>query len=429
MPEDIFQPQWTKEQARKRAPLPGQGDHAVTRKACGGCGGGRLWQWLDLGKTPLADRFPAAAGDPEAWHPLGAAVCEDCWLSQITEMVPDRDLFGEGYGFLTGSSPSAASYFERWAGWALDLFGAQAERGVVEIACNDGTLLQHFAAAGCPVAGFDPAVPAAAAAQATGLDVRCEPFTWQAAQAIRDERGPAGLVIACNVAAHVSDLWEFLSAIRMLINPGGVAILEFQYLPRLLAGGQFDHVYHEHRFFFTLDAFARVCGESGGLTILAAEQVAAQGGSLRVVIGDGEPSAGVAALRESEGWLRSRNAYAAAQGHAEFARAELRSVLAGLAGQGVTVAGYAASAKSCTLLNFCGITPDMVSHVVDITPRKAGRVTPGTHIPITMPGERAEPGAYLLLAWNYLGAVVRRERAFLDGGGKLIVPVPVPVIL
>lgn len=356
-------------------------------------------------------------------------MCEDCWLTQVTEVVDDGVLFGADYGFCTGSSPSAVSYFSRWADWAMGLFGERARQLTVEIACNDGTLLDRFRQAGCPVAGVDPAGPASAVARERGLEVHCEPFGWDVAGRIREDHGPAGLVIACNVAAHVPDLFAFLSGVRRLIAPDGVAILEFQYLPRLIAGGQFDHVYHEHRFFFTLDAFARACEQAGGLPILAAEQVSAQGGSLRVIIGAGQPSPGVQDLRDAEAWLRDRAAYAGMQARAEFTRSELLSVLRGLRRQGVSVAGYAASAKSATLLNFCGIGPDLVSHVEDVTPGKIGRVTPGSHIPITAPGDRPVPGAYLLLAWNYLSGVLRRERAYLDGGGKLIVPVPVPVIL
>ena len=420
---DVYQSQWVRAHA-------GRGSAAGTgpRKTCGGCGGSQLYQFLDLGKTPLADRFPVSPDGPEDWYPLGAAVCTDCWLAQITEIVPDDVLFGADYAFETGASPSAVAYWERWAAWALGLFGERARQLTVEVACNDGTLLRHFAAAGCPAVGVEPAAPGMSA-RAAGLDVISEPFTWETADRICEEHGPAGLVIACNVAAHVSDLFAFLSGIRKLITPDGVAVIEFQYLPRLVAGGQFDHVYHEHRSFFTLDSFARACEEAGGLPVLAAEHVAAQGGSLRVVIGYGEPSPAVAALRAAEGWLRDRSAYAGLQARAEFAAAELRSVLGGLRQQGVTVAGYGASAKSCTLLNFSGISTELVSHVTDLTPGKAGRYTPGSHIPVVAPGERPEPGAYLLGAWNYLGGIIRREREYLDGGGKLIVPVPVPVIL
>ena len=423
--QDVYQPQWVRAHTGRGAACG-----AGRRTACGGCGGSQLHQFLDLGKTPLADRFPASPEEPEDWYPLGAAVCTDCWLSQVTEIVPDEVLFGADYAFATGASPSAVAYYERWAAWALGLFGERARQLTVEIACNDGTLLRHFAAAGCPAVGVEPAAPAAIArAGSPRLDVIAEPFTWDVAERIKDEHGPAGLVIACNVAAHVSDLFAFLSGVRKLIAPDGVAVIEFQYLPRLIAGGQFDHVYHEHRFFFTLDAFARACEEAGGLPVLAVEHVAAQGGSLRVIIGRGQPSPAVAALRDAEAWLRGRPAYAGVQARADFAAAELVSMLEGLREQGVTVAGYGASAKLSTLLNFAGVGPDLVSHVTDLTPGKAGRFTPGSHIPVVLPGQRPEPGAYLLGAWNYLGGIIRRERAYLGGGGKLIMPVPVPVIL
>lgn len=398
---------------------------------CSGCASTRLYPFLELGETPLADRFPESHDEKERYYELGAVVCEECWLTQNSETVPDSELYGSDYGFMTGASPSSVEYFRRWAGWALSQYGEQAHSGVVEIASNDGTLLKNFRDAGCPVTGIDPAGPAAAEANSNGILTYCEPFGWDAAGKILEEHGPAGLIIACNVAAHVSDLFGFLSGIRRLLSDNGVALIEFQYLPRLIAGNQFDHVYHEHKCFFTLDAFTRACEQAGGLKVTDAEHTSAQGGSLRVTMArHGAESASVSAIREREKWLRSRAAYSGMQGRAEFVRDELLSILTSFKEQGKSVAGYAASAKSCTLLNFCGIGPGLLDYVVDVTPDKIGKFTPGTKIPIISPElELKPPDAYLVLAWNYLPGIIRRERTFLDNGGQLIVPVPVPVIL
>lgn len=398
---------------------------------CSGCASTRLYPFLDLGETPLADRFPTSADEDERYYELGAVVCEECWLTQNSEVVPDDELYGADYGFMTGASPSSVEYFRRWAAWALERHGHQARQLTAEIASNDGTLLQYFKYAGCPVVGIDPAGPAAAAANAAGIPTYCEPFDWDSAGGILDEHGPVSLLIACNVAAHVSDLFGFLSGVRRVLAPNGVAIVEFQYLPRLIAGNQFDHVYHEHRCFFTLDAFARACEQAGGLKVLSAEHASAQGGSLRVTLArDGIENSSVAKLRDSERWLRSRSAYSGMQGRAEFVRDELRSILSDFKAQGKTVAGYAASAKSSTLLNFCGIGPDLLDYVVDMTPDKIGKFTPGTKIPIISPEQEGDaPDAYLVLAWNYLPGIIRREAEFMRKGGQFIVPIPIPVIL
>jgi hypothetical protein len=379
----------------------------------------------------LADRFALSADEEERRYDLGAVVCEECWLTQNSEVVPDKELYGSDYGFMTGASPSSIEYFRRWAQWALGRYRYQARMLTVEIASNDGTLLQNFKKEGCRVVGIDPAGPAAAAANINGIPTYAESFNWESAGRILEEQGAAGLLIACNVAAHVSDLFGFLSSVRRVLSPLGTAIIEFQYLPRLIAGNQFDHVYHEHRCFFTLDAFSRACEQAGGLKVIDAEHSSAQGGSLRVTVRrSGAEHPRVAAIRESEKWLRSRAAYSGMQGRAEFVRDELLSILTSFKDQGKTVAGYAASAKSSTLLNFCGIGPDLLDYVVDLTPDKIGKFTPGTKIPIISPEqESTRPDAYLVMAWNYLPGILRREEVFMRKGGQLVVPIPVPVIL
>jgi methylation protein EvaC len=398
---------------------------STARKACAGCGSTRLHDFLDLGSSPLADRFPAA-GDDEEWLPLRVAACEACRLVQLRDVADDADLFGADYGFLTGASPALAAYYAGWAEWALREHGGQARAGVIEIACNDGTLLAHFAAAGCPVLGIEPAGPPARAAEAAGLAVLRAPFT--AALAAGSGIAPAGLVIANNVAAHVADPLDFLTGIRSLLAPRGVAVIEFQYLGDLLAGCMLDHVYHEHRFFYSLESFSWLAMQAG-LYVTDAERTPGQGGSLRVTL-----SADRTLRRAGPPWrleppgLCTPHILAGMQARAEYAAGRLVEVLEAERDAGRMVAGYGASAKSATLLNFCGIGPRLVQRVEDLTPGKIGRETPGSRIPIVAPGG-PQPDTYLLLAWNYLGPVLRREREFLESGGRLIVPGPVPVVI
>ncbi|MDQ2875364.1 MAG: class I SAM-dependent methyltransferase [Actinomycetota bacterium] len=398
---------------------------AVLRTSCGGCGSADLAEFLDLGRSPLADRFPLP-GEPDGPSiPLRVAVCQECWLAQLLDNPPDADLFGDDYGFMTGSSPALAGYFARWARWALAEYPGQAEAGVIEIACNDGTLLRHFAAAGVPALGIEPAGPPARAAVQAGLDVEQAPFT----AALAGTTARAGLVIACNVAAHVDDPRDFLEGIRALLRPGGVAIAEFQYLGDLIAGMQFDHVYHEHRYFYSLGSFARLAA-GAGLRVTRVLRTPNQGGSLRVVLAsEARPIGDAGGLVALESHLRSPGAYSSMQARADYSRGTLVAFLDAEMEDGRTVAGYGASAKSATLLNFCGLDRKTISWVEDLTPGKIGRETPGTRIPIIAPADGMKPDTYLLLAWNYLSAVVRRERDFLSSGGRLIVPGPIPLVI
>lgn len=398
----------------------------MRRTQCGGCGGWDLEVFLDLGSTPLADAFPKSADEPEDWYPLQLAVCRSCWLVQITEVVPDRKLFGADYGFYTGSSPSAVAYFADYGRWLLDRFSEHATRGVVEIACNDGTLLRHLAAAGHPVIGVEPASGPAAMAHEAGLEVLGVPF----GRAEAAEIGRVGLVVANNVAAHVADLDDFFGGIADLLDAQGVAVVEVQYLPDLLMGAQFDHVYHEHRSYFGVHSLNQICRRHG-LSIQQVHRTPAQGGSIRVVCQRG-PSwvdSTPAEDRLGLGTHRGLDVLRTFQNRVDCMRDRLLDLMRDERDAGRRIAGYAASAKSTTLLNYCAIGAYLLEYVEDTTPHKIGRVTPGTHIPIVGPGECQRPDTFLLLAWNYLPGVLRRERGFLDGGGRFIVPIPVPAVI
>jgi SAM-dependent methyltransferase len=402
----------------------------MRRDRCGGCESELLEVFLDLGKTPLADRFPASADEPEPTFPLEVAVCTSCWLVQLLEVVPDAILWTD-YAFHSGASPSKVAYHEQYAAWALKEFGEQARRLTVEIACNDGDLLRHFKAAGCRTVGVDPAEPVQTARR-RGLDAWAVPFTRSVAKSMKAEYGPAGLVIANHVAAHVADPHDFFGGIADLLAPDGVAVVEVQYLPDLLAGNQFDHVYHEHRFFYSVGSLGRICAQHG-LGILKVEHTSAQGGSIRVVLrSSGYGYESVRGAEAAEGGrlgLYDVATYKSIQARIDYLRNRLIALLATEMVDGRRLAGYGATAKSTTLLNYCGIGPGLLEYVEDTTAHKIGRVTPGTHIPIVAPGDREQPDTYLLLLWNDLAGVLRREREFLDGGGRFLVPIPVPVLL
>ena len=393
------------------------------RTRCAGCGHG-LATVLDLGSTPLANCYPLP-GEPDGrFYPLQLAVCRVCWLAQLRHVADPAEVFGAGYAFTT-ASPAAAAYCRDAAQWCLaqvtDLGFA------VDVGCNDGTLLEQFATPARRVLGVDPS-PAAGTAAAKGLPVLREALTAKTAQAIAEEHGKADLVTAFHVAAHVPDPDDFLHGIAELLAGDGTAVAEFQYLGDLVAGCQFDHVYHEHQFFFSLDSFFRLAA-AHGLAITQVARTPVQGGSLRVVLRHGWSAApDVKAWRDGEAWLRSMRAWDGLQDRALYARQRIREVIAAEHGQGRIVAGYAASAKSCTLLNWCGLGPDDLSWVTDTTPGKIGRQTPGTRIPI-FAEESGMPDTCLLLAANHLPSVLKRMPAhWREAGGRLITPLPLPVV-
>lgn len=403
----------------------------MRREQCGGCGGGDLEVVLDLGSTPLADAFPKSAAEPEDWYPLQLAVCRRCSLVQLTEIVPDGVLFGSDYAFYTGTSPSAVEYFAGYSRWLLDLFAEQARQDVVEIACNDGTLARHLVAAGHRVVGVEPASGPAEVARARGVDVVGQPF----GRAVAAEIGKVGLVVANNVAAHVADLGEFFGGIADLLTPDGVAVVEVQYLADLVAGCQWDHVYHEHRQYFTVSSLSTVAHRYG-LCARSVMGTDAQGGSIRVVfeLDRGGRSRRVVTGNSVEYGLGllspgRESALWSLQGRVNLVADRLSNLLDRERIAGRRVAGYAATAKSTTLLNYCGISTKHLEYIEDTTPAKIGRVTPGSHIPIVAPGERYRPDVFLLLAWNYLSGVLRREAEFTASGGRWIVPIPTPVVI
>ncbi len=402
----------------------------IKRTTCGACGSSDLDLILDLGSSPLADDFPAtreAALKAERF-PLQLLVCTSCWLVQLGEVVPDDLLWGGDYGFYTGASPSSVRYFEDYAGWlaARRLLPGPGELAV-EIASNDGTLLQHLGRAGGRVVGVEPAKGPAGASIDRGLNTWIVPFGQDAGSALLDMYGPAKLIVANNVLAHVADLPDFLAGVRALLAPDGAFVAEVQYLPDLLLGNQFDHVYHEHRSFFAADPLVSAL-EQAGMGVVLAGLPAAQGGSLRVVARP--DTATDRRFLPDETWLRAASAYGGLQGRADLLRDRLMALLGGQEADGRSLVGLGASAKSATLLNWCGIGPGTVERVHDLTPSKAGRFTPGTGIPITT--DPLPPGrdvSALVLTHNYLPGILRRESGFLAESGRFVVPIPQPVVI
>lgn len=391
----------------------------TVRATCSACDSPDLERFLDLGDSPIADAYTSTPDEVSPTVPLQVAVCGKCRLVQLLEVVDHETLFGTGYSFFSSASAPLSAYHTEYARDVLARHGALVARGVVEVGCNDGDLLRHFA--GWQPLGVDPASGPAAAAQERGLEVMVRPFGLAAAHDIRDRRGPQGLVFANHVLAHVADVADVLAGIKVLLAADGIAMVEVQYLPDLLVNNAFDLVYHEHRNFFSLSALEQAAGR-WDLHVVDAELTDRQGGSLRVTLArQPRPNTRVDSIRASEGWLNSFSAYEGMQGRAERIRDRLTDLLAATPGR---VAGYGAPAKATTLLSFCRIGSADLEFVVDTTPAKQGRYIPGTGLQILAPEDAPDVDAYCLLAWNYSRQIMRN-----NPGHDWIVPIPAPVRL
>ena len=402
----------------------------MKRESCGSCSSTDLIEVLDLGTSPLANELPtsAAAAFSQARHPLGLVTCGSCSLLQLSEVVLDEDLWNREYTFYTGASWPAVLAQQEYADDLLWRYRDLTKGLVLEVACNDGSMLSRFAEAGCRTLCVDPAVGPAAKARQAGLDVIVKSFSQVIAEQVLCEYGYADLIVANNVLAHVADLDDFIAGLAAVMSPHGRLVVEFQYAADLITGNMIDLVYHEHRSFFSLSSLNHALRRHD-LKALDVQQTASQGGSLRVHIGradDEVVNGSVTLLLLEEQWMLDPGSLAGMQGRANRIRHRLRDLLWEESRAGHRVAGFAASAKSTTLLNFCDIGSDLVQYFVDTTPVKHGRFTPGTGIPIIDPrADSRAPDTYLLGVSNYLGPIMRKEQF----AGKWLVPTPIPVLL
>ena len=386
---------------------------------------------LDLGSSPIAADFRQDAQQAATLprYPLELDQCAACSHVQLGYVVPDELLWEGDYGFYSSASSVVVEHSQAYADWIMSTMPRLATSGqVVEIACNDGVLLDALLKRhGVMALGVDPAPGPVGVARDRGLRVRQQLFTNSVAVDIVESQGHAALILANNVIAHVADLHDFMRGIDTLMAPHGYLVLEFQYLSDLLAGNQIDHVYHEHRSFFSLTALTHLLA-AYQMRVLGVGRVDMQGGSLRVVCARyGWADHSVRAmLRAEERWVGL--AFQGLQQRADHIRARLREILWKAHDQHQIVAAYGASAKSTTLFSFCDIGPELVRYFVDTTPAKVGRYSPGAAIPIISPESDSRlPDIYLLTVWNYARQIMRRERGRFNG--DWLVPIPVPVLL
>jgi SAM-dependent methyltransferase len=403
----------------------------MTSRICRGCGEPALEVVLDLGSMPLANALIEAdeLDQPEARFPLALAFCSRCYLAQITDAVdPDR-LFRE-YAYFSSVSDEMVAHARMLAEGLLDRVDLGADSLVVELASNDGYLLQHYVSRGIPVLGIDPARNIAEAATARGIPTMAEFFDREVAAELAAAGRMADIVHANNVLAHVPDVHGFIAGFATILKPTGMVVIETPYVRDLVDRLEFDTIYHEHVYYYSLSALVRLFSQHG-LVIVDVEPIPIHGGSLRVYAvaeGAASPGPAVTVLLEEEAALGlTRVEYFL--GFAQRVQAmgeELRAVLADLKGAGKSVAAYGAAAKGAVLLNAFGIGGDTLDFVADRSPHKQGRFMPGVRVPI-VPAERlveAMPDACLLLAWNFADEILAQQSAYRCHGGTFVIPGP-----
>ena len=403
---------------------------------CRGCQAVLPDPFLDLGRTPLANALvkPEALHLTEAIFPLAVAYCETCHLVQLTSIVPPEQMFTD-YLYFSSYSESFLAHAHEMANTLIARFKLTDQNRVLEIASNDGYLLQYFKQCGVPVLGIEPAKNIAAEAKKRGIPTLERFFGLESIQEIQDCFGQADIIIGNNVLAHVPMIHDFLKAVKICLKSTGSAVFEFPYLQALLDKTEFDTIYHEHVFYFSLSAIKNLA-ERAGLELFDVVPQTIHGGSLRVFLahkGAYAVTSNVVTFLEKEKvtGLTSSERYTSFSQEVSFLKEKLLALLRGFKASGRKLAAYGAPAKGSTLLNFCGIGTDLLQFTVDRSPHKQGLWMPGSRLPIKPPDAllKEMPDYTLILPWNIAEEIIGQQKEYLERGGKFIIPVPTPKII
>src|SRR5271156_3660565 len=389
--------------------------------------------FVDLGMSPLCESFLAAdqLNQGEVFYPLHVYVCEKCLLVQLQEYVSVESIFTE-YAYFSSFSDSWLAHAKKYTEQMIERFGLTGRSRVVELASNDGYLLQYFVARGIPVLGIEPSANVAAAAVDRHIPTLVKFFNKELASELAADGNRADLLLGNNVLAQVPNLNSFVAGMKTLLGERGVITLEFPHLLRLMEENQFDTIYHEHFSYFSLITSEEIFA-AHGLRIFDVEELSTHGGSLRIYGCHAEDASKPTGARVNE--LRAREESTGFRHmecykyFAEQVRATKRALLAFLIeakSKGKTIAGYGAPGKGNTLLNYCGIRTDFIDYTVDRNPYKHGRFLPGTHIPIFKPEriKETKPDYLFILPWNLKDEIIQQNAYIREWGGKFVVPVP-----
>lgn len=406
----------------------------MTIHSCRFCGAALRHSFCDLGVSPLSNAFvrPEHLDRPEAFYPLHAYVCDQCWLVQLPEHQTPTHIFADDYAYFSSYSESWLAHARTYTEAMIARFGYGADSQVVEVASNDGYLLQYFQARGVPVLGIEPAANCACVAQEKGIPTLVEFFGVGTAQKLVAQGTRADLLLGNNVLAHVPDINDFVAGLAVLLKPAGVVTMEFPHLLELIQHNQFDTIYHEHYSYLSLLTVEQVFARHG-LTVFDVQQLTTHGGSLRIfarhAANTSKPvCAAVAAVRaqEKDAGLDTLAPYAAFAGRVTETRLQLLEFLIAAKRAGKRVWGYGAPAKGNTLLNYCGVRTDLLEATVDRSPHKQGQFLPGTRIPVHAPERLAQeqPDYLLILPWNLKDEITAQMAHVRSWGGRFVVPIP-----
>ena len=402
-------------------------------RGCMCCGAVLRRTFVDLGMSPLCESYVSAEklNHMEPFYPLHVYVCEQCFLVQLEEYVSVEEIFTE-YAYFSSYADSWVEHMRRYADAVSERLALGRNSLVVEVASNDGYLLQHFVRKGIPVLGIEPAANIAKVAVEKGIPTLVKFFGEQTARELAAQGKQADLVCGANVLAQVPRLNDFVKGLEILLKPGGVVTIEFPHLMRLMAENQFDTIYHEHFSYFSFLSAEKVFAAQG-LVIYDVEKLPTHGGSLRIYArraGDAAKAvtANVMALRreEEEAGLLRIESYTGFAEQVKETKRKLLSFLIEAKRAGKTVAGYGAPGKGNTLLNYCGIRTDFIDFTVDRSTYKQGKFLPGTHIPIHAPEKirEARPDYVLILPWNFKDEIMEQMAYIREWGGRFVVPIP-----
>lgn len=404
----------------------------MSATACRFCGAPLADVFADLGMSPLAnDYLPAERVNAmEPFYPLRALVCAKCFLVQLEEFETPERIFSD-YAYFSSYSSSWLEHSRRYAEQMTERLGLDGESQVVEIASNDGYLLQFFRERGVSVLGVEPAANVAEVALEKGIPTVVEFFGEQVARRLASET-PADLLLGNNVLAHVPDLNDFVAGMKALLEPGGVITMEFPHLMRLIDENQWDTIYHEHFSYFSFLTVSAVFA-AHGLRLFDVEELPTHGGSLRIygahAEDPGKPESEAArelAAREREAGYERLDTYLGYGRRVEQDKRAILSFLIDLKRQGLRIAAYGAPAKGNTLLNYCGVRRDFIDYTCDLNPHKQGHFLPGSHIPIRSPDELREdrPDVVLILPWNLKDEIVQQLQFVREWGGRFAARTP-----
>lgn len=401
---------------------------------CRHCGAPLRLSLVDLGTAPPSNAYlsVAALEAPEAWYPLRVLVCTDCFLVQTADFARASELFDARYAYFSSYSSTWLTHARRFVDDMVARFALDERSRIIEVAANDGYLLQYFKARGIPCLGIEPTASTAAAARGRGLEIVAEFFGLPLAGRLRATGQQADLMVANNVLAHVPDINDFVRGFALLLKPAGIASFEFPHLLRLIEHSQFDTIYHEHFSYLSLLAVQRIFA-AGGLQVFDVAELPTHGGSLRVLAQRSETGArpvtaavGELLGRERSAGLATAGFYAGCQPRLEALKDAFLRFLLDARTQGLQVAAYGAAAKGNTLLNYAGVRSDLVRFVADRNPAKQGHYLPGSRIPVVAESalQQQRPDYVLILPWN-LKTEVQQQLAYIrDWGGRFVTAVP-----